>query len=87
MSSLRPLAFSRAMCMLIGMQVYVFTAAFDPTVRAFSQDSTGSNLPTEHAPWRRDSRGAVITINPEIDPIAKEINEKGYLVVLAGDQV
>jgi hypothetical protein len=62
------------------------TVAFDPTVRAFSLDSTGNNLPTEHAPWHRDSRGAAITIDPETDPIAGDIREKGYFVVRTGDQ-
>jgi hypothetical protein len=63
------------------MQVYVFTAAFDPAVRAFSRDSTGSNLPTEHAPWRRDSRGHAITIDPDTDPMAEDLREKGYFLV------
>jgi hypothetical protein len=75
------------MCILSQMQVYVFTSAFDMTIRAFSLDSTGDNLPREHAPWRRDSRGHTITIDPNTDPIADEIGEKGYFVVRAGDQV
>jgi hypothetical protein len=75
------------MCILSQMQVYVFTSAFDITIRAFSVDSTGDNLPAEHAPWRRDSRGHTITIDPDADPIAQDIREKGYFVVRAGDQV
>jgi hypothetical protein len=56
-------------------------------IRAFSRDSTGNNLPSEHAPWRRDSRGHTITIDPDTDPIAEEIRGKGYFVVRVGDQV
>jgi hypothetical protein len=63
------------------MQVYVFTSAFDPTVRAFSNDPRGGNLPPEHAPWRRDSRDNMITIDPATDPMAEDILEKGYYLV------
>ena len=74
-------------CTPIDMQLYIFTAAFDPTIRAFSRDPGGRNLPTEHAPWRRDSRGGTITIDPANDPIADAIREKGYVVVRPGDPV
>jgi hypothetical protein len=63
------------------MQVYVITAAYDPTVRASSREAAGDNLPAEHAPWRRDSPGNMITIDPSTDPIAEDIREKGYYLV------
>ena len=58
----RPLTLSSPMCRLIEMQVYAFTSAFDLTIRAFTRDPTGNNLPVEHAPWRHDGRGHSLTM-------------------------
>jgi hypothetical protein len=34
------------------MQVYIFVSEIDPSVRAFTPDGTGCNLPVEYEPWR-----------------------------------
>ena len=63
------------------MHVYVFVTTSDPTVRAFSHDAKGDNLPAEYAPWRRDSGDDVIAIDLPADPMAKDIRRKGYYLV------
>jgi len=63
------------------MQVYVFSSAGDSTVRAFSSDPMGRNLPSEYAPWRRDTANNMITIDLTTDPMADDIREQGYHLV------
>ena len=66
------------------MQVYIFISEIDPSVRAFTSDGTGCNLPDEYAPWRATNSGKGMHLSSLTDPIALSIEEDGYLIVRAG---
>jgi hypothetical protein len=65
------------------MQVYIFVSETDPTVRAFTSDTTGCNLPDKYAPWRMTNSGKGMHLGSSADPIALSIEEDGYLITRA----
>jgi|ERR1700712_958163 hypothetical protein len=65
------------------MQVYIFDSDIDPSVRAFTSDRTGSNLPAEFAPWRAGNAGKSMHIGSSTDPIAISVEADGYLIIRA----
>jgi hypothetical protein len=65
------------------MQVYLFVSEIDSSVRAFTPDETGCNLPTKYAPWRAGNSGKSMHLGSSTDPIALSIKEDGFLVIPA----
>jgi hypothetical protein len=63
------------------MQVYIFISEKDPSLRVFTWDETGANLPAESAPWRAANGGQSLFLASASDPIAREIRAVGYHLV------
>ena len=63
------------------MQVYIFSSAKEPSIKCFTRDSGGGNLPVHYAPWRPLASGAV----HEGDPITKAIRSAGYFCITSPD--
>jgi hypothetical protein len=51
------------------MQIYLFISKLQPSVRAFTSDPAGGNLPAEYAPWRPIIRRRMISAGSKDDPI------------------
>jgi hypothetical protein len=60
------------------MLIYLFISDSEPSVRAFSSDQSGSNLPSEFAPWRRAGSGAIVPIGD--DSVTLVVDRDGYLL-------
>jgi hypothetical protein len=70
------------------MQTYLFNSQKEPSVFGFTNDRTGANLPTEHAPWyslggRHVHVGTHIQGVGSADELLKTIAAKGYYIALA----
>jgi hypothetical protein len=63
------------------MEVYFFVSDKQSSVRAFTSDQTGGNLPTEYAPWRVVKSGRLIHIEAENDPIMVAIARDGFFLM------
>jgi hypothetical protein len=68
------------------MNIYTFVSVSIPSVRAFTTDVSGDNLPTDYAPWRAPSGGNVMLLKSDTDPIAKAVQRDGYFLVTAKEQ-
>jgi hypothetical protein len=65
------------------MQIYIFISESQPSVRAFTEDGTGGNLPREYAPWRAANAGRAMLIGSASDPVAKAVQRDGFFLVSA----
>jgi hypothetical protein len=66
------------------MTIYFFSSRSVSSVRAFTSDGTGSNLPVEYAPWER-SRSSV-PIPGDESPVAALVQRHGFFLVTGKDQ-
>jgi hypothetical protein len=64
------------------MTVFLFISESDPTVRAFTADGTGNNLPAEYAPWRATNSGKAFYLGSANDPITIDIRTDGYSLAI-----
>jgi hypothetical protein len=63
------------------MQIYIFISDLRASVRAFTADATGGNLPPEYAPWHAVNGGRARAIGSDHDPIAKAVARDGFFLV------
>jgi hypothetical protein len=68
------------------MQVYIFISESEPSVRAFTADQTGANLPVEYAPWRAANGGNPMRIASGSDTVARAVAEGGFYLVSSKEQ-
>jgi hypothetical protein len=61
------------------MDVYTFLSVDWPSVRAFSPDATGGNLPKAYAPWHACGLAALLGVDK--DPVTKAMQRDGYFLV------
>ena len=66
------------------MPIYFFASLSASSVRAFTSDVTGANLPADYAPWEK-SRSKV-QIPGEGSPIAALVQRDGFFLVTGRDQ-
>jgi hypothetical protein len=63
------------------MEIYVFISTTRPSVRAFTSDRTGGNVPADFAPWRAANGGRPFVAGS--DPVSKVVQRDGYFLVSA----
>jgi hypothetical protein len=68
------------------MEVHIYISTSHPSLRAFTSDSTGGNLPPEYAPWRIVDCGRLTIIGAPIDPIAIAVQRDGFYLVNTQEQ-
>jgi hypothetical protein len=68
------------------MNVYIFVSTKYPTVRAFTSDRAGGNLPAAYATWRAFNAGKALFLGSAQDPIADAISRDGFFLVSAGSK-
>jgi hypothetical protein len=61
------------------MPIYIFASRFHSSVKAFTSDETGGNLPDDYAPWY--AAGRAIPVGLDADPVAKAMKRDGYFLV------
>jgi hypothetical protein len=64
------------------MAIFIFSSAVEPSIKCYTCDSTGKNLPAPYAPWRNVSR---IGTSSLCDPVAKAMQRDGYFCVTRKD--
>jgi hypothetical protein len=60
------------------MKIYVFSSFSEPSVKYYTFDPTGGNLPAEYAPWRDVTIGTMLRLS---DPMAQAMHRDGYFRV------
>jgi hypothetical protein len=63
------------------MQIYIFVSDLHSSIRAFTSDATGGNLPTEYAPWHAVNGGRAMAIGSDRDPLARAVAQDGFFLV------
>jgi hypothetical protein len=63
------------------MPIYIFASRTYSSVKAFTSDETGSNLPDEYAPWCAVGSGPAIPVGLDTDPVGKAVKRDGYFLV------
>jgi hypothetical protein len=66
------------------MEVYIFISTTQASVRAFTSDMTGGNLPADLAPWRATNGGRPLAGGS--DPVSQAVQRDGYFLVNAKDK-
>jgi hypothetical protein len=61
------------------MPIYLFASRSHASVKAFTSDETGGNLPDDYAPWY--AAGGAIQVGRDTDPVAKAVSRDGYFLV------
>jgi hypothetical protein len=65
--------------------LYFFTSRSVSSVRAFTSDVTGANLPADYAPWEKSRSKAPLP--GDGSPIAALVQRDGFFLVTGRDQV
>jgi hypothetical protein len=68
------------------MQIYIFVSDLRVSVRAFTADATGGNLPTEYAPWHAVNGGRAMAVGSDQDPLVRAVAHDGFFLVTTQDQ-
>jgi hypothetical protein len=63
------------------MVIYAFVSAGQWRVRALTSNVSGSNLPTEYAPWQKAKSKPVLLLAEAKDPVYKAIKQLGFLLL------
>jgi hypothetical protein len=63
------------------MQVHLFVSTTYASVRAFTSDPTGDNLPPDYAPWRPFSTGDAVPVQKHTQHVADAVARHGYFLV------
>jgi hypothetical protein len=66
------------------MHVHIFGSITWPSVKAFTSDETGANLPTDYSPWRQGKNARATKIDSLSNPIAVMIRRYGYFLLFGG---
>jgi hypothetical protein len=61
------------------MLMYLFVSTARPSIRAFTSDRTGTNLPRDYAPW--EASGTPISANGTADTVTRAIERDGFFLV------
>jgi hypothetical protein len=61
------------------MPLCKFASRSHSSVKAFTSDETGGNLPDDYAPWY--AAGTAIPVGLDTDPVAKAVKRDGYFLV------
>jgi hypothetical protein len=69
------------------MEIYIFVSVSIPSVRAFTSDRAGDNLPTDYAPWRAANGGKAMFLGSDTDAVATAVKRDGFFLVSAREQV
>jgi hypothetical protein len=68
------------------MQIYIFVSDLRTSIRAFTADTTGGNLPAEYAPWHAVNGGRAMAAGSHQDPVVRAIARDGFFLVTTKDQ-
>jgi hypothetical protein len=63
------------------MEIYRFISTTWPSVKAFTSDVTGANLPAAYAPWRSTDGGNAMVVGLAANPVAKAVQRDGYFLL------
>jgi hypothetical protein len=63
------------------MEIYSFISTARPSVKAFTSDMSGANLPAAYAPWRVANCGKATVFGSESDPVARAVKRDGYFLL------
>jgi hypothetical protein len=63
------------------MEIYFFVSQAEPSIRAFTSDRTGANLPSAYSPWSASNSGASIPTGGDGGMVAKAVKRDGYFLV------
>jgi hypothetical protein len=63
------------------MDVYMFASRTYSSIRAFTSDKTGGNLPDSYAPWYPTDDGQATSFDDETHPVAMAVRRDGYFLV------
>jgi hypothetical protein len=63
------------------MPIYLFASRTCSSVKAFTSDDRGGNLPDEYAPWYATGSGAAIPVGLDTGPVGKAVKRDGYFLV------
>ena len=63
------------------MPIYLFASRICSSVKAFTSDERGDNLPDEYAPWYATGSGAAIPVGLETGPVGKAVKRDGYFLL------
>jgi hypothetical protein len=66
------------------MVIYFFVSRSVSSVRAFTLDATGANLPTNYAPWERSR--STVPLPGNGSPVAVAVQQHGFFLVTGRDQ-
>jgi hypothetical protein len=64
--------------------IYFFTSCSVSSVRAFTSDVTGANLPANYAPWEKSRSN--VPLPGDGSPIAAFVQRDGFFLVTGKDQ-
>jgi hypothetical protein len=63
------------------MRLYLFISRVERSLRAFTPDETGRNLPDERGPWYAAGSGSIISTGGDVDKIQSAVLQDGYLLL------
>ena len=64
------------------MEIYIFVSVARPSVRGFTSDVIGANLPVDYAPWRAANGGNAM-LGSDTDPVVEAVRRDGYFLISA----
>jgi hypothetical protein len=64
------------------MRIYAFSSFSEPSVKYYTFDPTGGNLPMDYAPWRDVTSETMLRFS---DPMAQAMRRDGYFRVSGRD--
>jgi hypothetical protein len=64
------------------MKIYVFSSFSEPSIKYYTCDPTGGNLPADYAPWRDVTIETTLRFS---DPMARAMHRDGYFCVSGRD--
>ena len=62
------------------LRLYVFVSIPWQTIRGFTPDEAGANLPRDYAPWRAAADKPTLIVS-DGEPIAAAVRENGFFLV------
>jgi hypothetical protein len=63
------------------MKIYLFVSETEPSVKAFTADQTGANLPASYAPWCISRSGSAVSVGGDGDRVSVMVRRDGYFLV------
>jgi hypothetical protein len=66
------------------MTLYFFASRLVSSVRAFTSDATGANLPADYAPWKKSNSN--LPLPDEGSPVTAWVQQHGFFLVTGKEQ-